>query len=151
MIEITRSPIDIEAVEAAVGDPEHGGSALFLGTTRAESEVREVTAITYDVYEELALAEMHAIARECLQRFDAKVAVVHRVGRVKVGEASVACAASARHRPAAFEACRYLIDELKRRVPIWKQISYISGTTEWLDGRSQAANPTKPFGSTVDD
>lgn len=136
MIALTADPIDIAAVERAVNDPDHGGTALFLGTTRAERDVREVLAITYDVYEELALAEMERIVAECRDRFAARVAVVHRTGRVGVGEASVACAASARHRPAAFEACRYLIDELKIRVPIWKQISYISGRTEWLDGRA---------------
>jgi molybdopterin synthase catalytic subunit len=151
MIEITRLPIDIVAVEASVGDPEHGGLAVFLGTTRAESDAREVAAITYEVYEELAIEEMRVIAAECRERFAANVALVHRIGRVAVGQASVACAASARHRPAAFEACRYLIDELKVRVPIWKQFSYISGETEWLDGRSQPADPPKPFGSTVDD
>jgi molybdopterin synthase catalytic subunit len=151
MIAITPDPIDIAALEAAVGDPAHGGIAVFLGTTRAESDVREVVAITYEVYEELALDELRTIATECRERFAATVAVVHRVGRVSVGEASVGCAASARHRAAAFDACRYLIDELKVRVPIWKQFSYISGPTEWLDGRSRPADPPKPFGSTVND
>ena len=151
MIEITRSPIDIAALEAAVGASEHGGTALFLGTTRAESDVREVVAITYEVYEELALDELRTIASECRETFAATVAIVHRVGRVGVGEASVACAASARHRGAAFDACRYLIDQLKVRVPIWKQFSYMSGPTEWLDGRSQSVDAPKPFGSTVDD
>ena len=118
---------------AAVADPDHGGTAAFVGTTRREGADREVAELYYEAYEELALSEMAAVA-EAAARFGARVAVAHRVGRVAVGEASVAVAASAGHRPAAFAACRYVIDELKRRAPIWKQTVYADGEASWIDG-----------------
>lgn len=141
MIALVDTPIDHGALVAAVADPDHGGTATFLGTTRRESGAREVEALAYQAYEELALAELRAIADEARQRFRADVAVVHRVGRVEVGEPSVAVAASAGHRPAAFAACRYVIDELKRRAPIWKQTLYADGGTSWVDGCAAATDP----------
>lgn len=134
MIALRDTPLDAGAVLATVGDAEHGGSCLFVGTTRREAGEREVAALHYEAYEELALTEMGAIAAEAERAFGARVSVEHRTGTVEVGAPSVVVAASAGHRPAAFAACRFVIDELKARVPIWKQTVYADGATSWIDG-----------------
>jgi molybdopterin synthase catalytic subunit len=134
MIALTPEPLDPAALVAAVADPDHGGTAAFIGTIRREGDPREVVELRYEAYEELAASEMAAIAAEAERRFGARVAVSHRVGPVAVGDASVAVAASAGHRPAAFAACRYVIDELKLRAPIWKQTVYSDGEASWIDG-----------------
>lgn len=139
MVVLTPEPLDLGALVAAVTEPEHGGIATFLGTTRREAELREVVAITYEAYEELARAELGRIVEEGRARFGAALALAHRVGRVDVGQPSVIVAASAPHRAAAFAACRFGIDELKRRVPLWKQMIYADGSEEWVDGRDGPA------------
>jgi molybdopterin synthase catalytic subunit len=139
VIRLQADPLDLTALSAAVAESEHGGIAVFLGTTRREAHLHEVEALDYEAYEELALSEMTAVAREAEARYGARVALAHRVGRVVVGEASVAVAASAAHRDAAFAACRYAIDELKARVPIWKREVHVDGAARWLDGRAAAA------------
>jgi molybdopterin synthase catalytic subunit len=139
MIALTAEPLDLTAVAAAVGDPDHGGTASFVGTTRREGDLREVVELRFEAYEELARAELEAIRDEAETRFRARVAIAHRIGPVAVGEASVAVAASAGHRPAAFAACRYAIDELKVRAPIWKQAVYADGEARWLDGSAAPA------------
>lgn len=135
MTGLSAHPLDPAAVVAAVEDPERGGVASFLGVVRREGAVREVAAIEYEAYEELTVREIRAVADEAAARFGASVAAVHRTGRVAAGEPSVAIACAAAHRPAAFDACRYVIDELKRRAPIWKRIIYADGAAEWMDGR----------------
>ena len=134
MILLSDAPLDPAALVDAVADPEHGGTATFLGTTRREAGAREVEGLRYEAYEELALVELGAIAGEAAARFGARLAVAHRVGWVAVGEPSVAIAASAAHRAEAFAACRYAIDELKRRAPIWKQTVFADGAANWADG-----------------
>jgi molybdopterin synthase catalytic subunit len=134
MILLSDQPLELSALVDAVAHPEHGGIATFLGTTRREAGERGVEALDYEAYEELALAEMTAVAAEAEARFGARVAVAHRVGRVEVGRPSVAVAASAGHRPEAFAACRYVIDELKQRVPIWKRAVFADGGATWIDG-----------------
>ena len=134
MIALRDTPLDPAALLAAVGDPEHGGTALFVGTTRRDAGLREVVELRYEAYVELALGELRAIAAEAEAAYAATVAVEHRTGAVAVGEPSVVVAASAGHRPAAFAACRYVIDELKARAPIWKQTAHADGTATWVDG-----------------
>jgi molybdopterin synthase catalytic subunit len=146
VIRLQAEPLDLTALCAVVGDPEHGGIAAFLGTTRREARLHEVEALDYEAYEELALTEMAAVAREAEARYGARVALAHRVGRVVVGEASVAVAASAPHRAAAFAACRYAIDELKTRVPIWKREVHAGGGARWRDGRAVDPEPAAPAG-----
>ncbi|MGD9570352.1 MAG: molybdenum cofactor biosynthesis protein MoaE [Thermoleophilia bacterium] len=148
MIALSDSPLDIAALLAAVGDDEHGGTALFVGTTRREADSAAVDALVYEAYEELALAEMAAVAAEAEAAWGARVAVAHRVGAVAVGEPSVIVAASAGHRPAAFAACRQVIDELKARVPVWKQSVHPGGDARWIDGRDapRAAPTPDPAG-----
>jgi molybdopterin synthase catalytic subunit len=138
VIALQDTPLDLAAVSAAVADPEHGGAVTFSGTTRREADLHAVEAIEYEAYPELALAEMGRIVEEAEARFGARVALAHRTGRVEVGAPSVIVAASAPHRPAAFAACRYAIDELKARVPIWKRTDHADGRTRWLDGRTGA-------------
>jgi molybdopterin synthase catalytic subunit len=134
VIAVSAEPLDLAPLLAAVAHPEHGGAVTFVGTTRREGAGRAVAALYYEAYEELATIEMEAIAREALEAYGATVALLHRVGRVDAGEPSVMVAASAGHRPAAFAACRYAIDELKARVPVWKQTVYEDGGTDWIDG-----------------
>lgn len=139
MVVLTPDPLDLAALVAAVTLPEHGGIATFLGTTRREAALREVVAISYEAYEELALAEFGRIVEEAQARFGASLALAHRVGRVDVGQPSVIVAASAPHRGEAFAACRYGIDELKAHAPLWKQMIYTDGAEEWVDGRDRPA------------
>jgi molybdopterin synthase catalytic subunit len=130
---LTVAPLEPAVLMSAVADPEHGGLATFLGMTRRESGPRAFAAIEYVAYDNLAATEIGAITREAAARFGARVAIQHRTGVVPVGEASVAIAASAAHRPEAFAACRYAIDELKTRVPIWKRAHFADGTAAWFD------------------
>ena len=140
MTGLTIDALDLSVLIAAVSDPEHGGLATFLGCIRREDAIRPVVAIEYEAYEELTETELAAVAAEARSRFGAHVACMHRSGRVAVGEPSVAVATSAPHRPAAFAACRYVIDELKVRAPIWKRMHYADGATEWVDGRDRVAD-----------
>ncbi len=131
---LTAEPLSLDALTARVSDPEHGATVTFAGTTRREGGAREVVALDYEAYGDMAAAELAAIAAEAAARYASRVAVAHRVGRVAVGEPSVAIAASAGHRPEAFAACRHVIEEIKARVPIWKQAVFADGTAEWQDG-----------------
>lgn len=131
-VHLTHETLSVDALLAQVADARHGGTAVFLGTTRADSGADEVVALEYEAYATLASTEMRAIVAEA-EAYGARVAVAHRLGRVAVGEASVIVAAAAAHRPQAFQACRYTIDELKRRVPIWKRAIRADGSTVWMD------------------
>jgi molybdopterin synthase catalytic subunit len=150
VIALVDTPLDPGSLLAKVADPDHGGTALFVGTTRREAGTREVVELRYEAYEELALSELRAVAAEAERAFSARVAVEHRIGPVAVGEPSVVVAASAGHRPAAFAACRYVIDELKARAPIWKQTVLADGTATWVDGcagRHHGFGHLQPTGS----
>ncbi len=128
MIEIVETPIDIGQVLASVKDPAAGGIDLFIGTTRNNSRGRQVLYLEYETYQTMALKLMYRIADEAEKRWDLKkISVVHRIGRVDIGEASVVIATSAAHRKEAFEACRYAIDALKKDVPIWKKEHFEDG------------------------
>lgn len=134
--------IDPGEVIAAVQAPSHGGIASFVGLVRDHHGGRQVVRLEYSAYEAMAEAEMARIVAEAAERWAAKVAVRHRVGSLEVGEVAVAIAASAPHRGAAFEACRYVIEELKRRVPIWKKEHFADGSVAWVDPTSQAGPVT---------
>ena len=133
MIQLTSEPIDIAALVKNAGHPAAGAVVLFLGTTRELTAGRQTVALDYEAYPEMAerrLAEMETEARrrwpvlECM--------IVHRLGRVPVTEASVAIAVSTPHRADAFAAGQWLIDSLKRDVPIWKREQWADGSTEWV-------------------
>lgn len=118
MIAIQRKAIDLKALVDAVRRDDAGAVVTFLGTVRSEPGV---AALDYEVYEAMALKQMRRLAVEAKKKFGVlEVAVVHRLGRIRVGVASVAIAVSGRHRREAFEACEWLMEELKQVVPIWK-------------------------------
>lgn len=132
MISLTQYPIDLRATITTVVTPESGGIDVFIGTTRNHSDARTVTLLEYEAYEPMALQIMEKIVREAQTKWPIhEVAIVHRLGEVPVGEASVVIAVSGAHRNEAFEACRFLIDTLKREVPIWKREHFADGTNEW--------------------
>jgi MoaE-MoaD fusion protein len=128
----TEGPVNLTAVVVAVVDERAGAIATFLGTVRAQSRGRDVIALEYEAYEEMAEEVMAQIAAEVEERYDlCKVAITHRLGRVEVGETSVAIAVSAPHRQDALAACKDVIDTLKERVPLWKKERYEDGE-EWI-------------------
>jgi molybdopterin synthase catalytic subunit len=132
MVQLTHIRIDVQAVIASVSTAESGGVDVFIGTTRNHSGGRAVLALEYEAYEPMALKVMERVAGEARRRWAVeKIAIVHRTGRVEVGEASVVIAVSSPHRREAFEACRYLIDRLKSEAPIWKREFFADGTVEW--------------------
>jgi molybdopterin synthase catalytic subunit len=134
--DVTDRPIDAAALLVRVAAPGNGAGTLFLGVVRDLHEGKRVVAITYDCFAPLARKELVDIAREAAERWPGvRVAVVHRTGRLEVGEASVAIAVGSPHRAAAYEASRHVIEEVKRRVPVWKQEHHEDGSSDWLDGR----------------
>lgn len=130
---LTREPIDEVAAREAVAAPECGAVTIFAGVVRNHSRGREVRYLEYEAYEPMALKQMQRIAEEAAQRWGARVAMVHRLGRMDVGETSVFIAVATPHREQAFEACRWCIDTLKERVPIWKKEVCPDGTY-WIEG-----------------
>jgi molybdopterin synthase catalytic subunit len=135
MIGLSAQPLDPDALVRAVKTEAHGAVVSFLGTTRATSpdDPRPVAALEYEAYEAMAVAEMETIARETHDRFGPLgIALVHRTGRVALGEPSVAVVVAAPHRGAAFDACRYAIDALKSRVAVWKREIYRDGDAAWI-------------------
>jgi molybdopterin synthase catalytic subunit len=135
MIGLSAQPLDPEALARAVVTPAHGAVVTFLGTTRETSpgDTRPVAALEYEAYEPMAVAEMQTIARETEERYGPLgIALVHRTGRVELGQPSVAVVVAAPHRGAAFDACRFAIDALKSRVAVWKREVYRDGGTAWI-------------------
>jgi len=136
LCKITQSPINAQELADFVADPAAGAIATFVGTTRNTNEGRNVTRLEYECYPGMAEKEMEKIATEVLQRWPVKkIAMIHRLGRVDIGEASVAIAVSSGHRHAAFEACHYAINQLKETVPIWKKELYEGGEL-WIGSQT---------------
>jgi MoaE-MoaD fusion protein len=132
---LTPGPIDLGAVVAEVADERAGAVATFLGTTRIESRGRTVDHLEYEAYEGMAEKVMAEIAEALSARYDlCRVAITHRIGRVGIGETSVAIAVSAPHREHALAACKEAIDTLKVDVPLWKKEVYDTGETWWVRG-----------------
>src|SRR5262245_4223105 len=134
MIAVQATPIDVARVLEAVEGPGEGGVVLFVGRVRDSARGRGVRRLDYEAYPAMAVSEMEALAREAGGHGAGRVALVHRTGRLEVGEIAVAIAVAAPHRAAAFDACRWLIDALKQRVPIWKKEWYDDGS-EWVSDR----------------
>ncbi len=130
---LTDAPIRLEALLREVEAPDCGAVATFLGVVRDHHQGRAVRDLEYTAYGPMAEAEGARIAGEAESRWPVRVAVRHRTGRLAVGDAAVAVAVAGAHRAEAFEACRYVIEELKRRVPIWKRERYADGTEAWVD------------------
>lgn len=130
---IVRHVIDPAALLAEVQHPSNGAQVLFLGTVRDVNDGRAVTGVEYSAFEPMAAREMERIAGEAAARFETgHVVIVHRLGRLGLGEASVAIVVAHARRAQAYDASRYIIEELKRRVPIWKREEYVDGTREWV-------------------
>lgn len=134
LIQLTREPLDRAALIAAVSDPGVGGIVVFEGVVRDNARGKQVRYLEYEVYEEMARQQIHAIIVEAQQRWGVeRVAVAHRFGRLEIGEASVLIVVASPHRGEAFDACRYIIDTLKTTVPIWKKEVATNGE-EWVEG-----------------
>jgi molybdopterin synthase catalytic subunit len=141
---LTSNRIVLDGLLAEVKGPERGGTCVFLGSVRNGPEESGVTEIEYSAYDAMADAEIERIVAEAQQQWPGvRVALRHRVGRVPVGEASIAIVAAAPHRAEAFAACRHVIEEVKRRLPIWKKEYRIDGTAAWVDptGKAVAHGP----------
>lgn len=139
---LTDRPIDVAAVAAAVADPDCGATVLFVGTTREHTEGKRTLRLEYEAYRPMALRAMQDIVDRISQKWpESRSALVHRLGVVGIGEASVAIAVSAPHRDDAFAACRFAIERLKRTVPIWKKEIREDGR-EWKGDWSGSWNPT---------
>jgi molybdopterin synthase catalytic subunit len=131
---LVREPIDTAALVRHVRAPEVGAIVTFDGCVRNHSNNRATLYLEYEAYESMAIAKIREIAAQLHANFPIyRVAIAHRLGRLQIGETSVFIAVSSAHRPAAFEACRFAIDTLKRTVPIWKKEYFADGAV-WADG-----------------
>lgn len=130
---ITTEPIGADSVLPLVAAPENGAAVVFLGIVRNHNEGQAVSGVHYEAYQQMAERVLRDIAAEAAERIaPAHIAAVHRFGELAVGEVSIAIAASTPHRAEAFDACRHVIEEVKKRISIWKQERYVTGETAWL-------------------
>jgi molybdopterin synthase catalytic subunit len=145
LVQLVRAPLDLAALHAT--SPRDGALSLFVGVVRNENGGRPVRYLEYEAYEEMAIPLMRQIAEEAHARWPVtEVRLVHRLGRLEIGEASVAVAVASPHRAEAFAACRFAIDALKARVPIWKKEYYTDGSA-WLEGAGTAEAEDKAPGA----
>ena len=152
-VALVNRALDPGALLREVSAPANGAAILFVGTVRELNEGREVTGIDYSAYVAMAQRELEAIAAEAAARFATPhVVIEHRLGTLAVGDASVAMAVAHPRRGAAYDASRFVIEELKRRVPIWKREHYVDGTREWVDptGRPAPSEAHASRGSEID-
>ena len=142
-IELTDEPIQISAYQEKVADPDVGAHGWFLGVTRrttsrananeGDAKTRVTVSLSYEAHHQMAHKELLTLAEQAITRFGlAKIVIIHRLGEVPVGEASVVVGCSSPHRPATFDALAWVMDTLKRNVPIWKRERYADETTEWI-------------------
>jgi molybdopterin synthase catalytic subunit len=133
-VAIMREKIDTAAELEKIKQPEDGAAVVFEGVVRNHSRGRRTLFLEYEAYEEMARKQMELLAEQALAQFQIRdVALVHRLGRLEIGETSVLIVVASAHRAAAFEACRWLIDALKRTIPIWKKEHFEDGAV-WADG-----------------
>ena len=138
----SRVALDVTALRASLADPACGGYAAFEGWVRDHNEGECVRRLEYEAYETLAVREAERIVAEAVARFVVThAACAHRVGELAVGELAVWVGVSAPHRDEAFRACRYIIDEIKHRLPIWKKEHYLNGDSGWVNCERCAAAP----------
>lgn len=130
---LTRTPIEIGTLIHAVSEPSRGGIATFLGLVRDHQDGRGVLRLEYSAYETMADAESERIVSEAEGRWPVRVALLHRLGELAIGDVAIGVAVAAAHRVQAFEACRFVVEEMKQRVPIWKKEFYADGTMAWVD------------------
>lgn len=156
MIEIIQREIDTSALLAHVQSPLAGAVVLFMGTTREITGERETASLDYECYPEMAEQKLAELEQQAHAKWELiSTAIVHRVGHVAIGEASVVVAVSSAHRVAAFEAGKWLIDTLKESVPIWKKENWKDGTCEWvhpgLEPGVQSSPPSEAGGPATED
>jgi molybdopterin synthase catalytic subunit len=130
---LTERPIDLASLHAAVQAPDRGGVAAFVGLVRDHHQGRPVLRLDYSAYGPMAEAECGRIVAEAEARWPVAVALCHRIGALAIGDTAVAVVVGSAHRDAAFAACRHVIEEVKRRVPVWKREYYADGTVAWVD------------------
>lgn len=133
-VALTRNAIDADTIVAAAKSGEDGAVVVFDGIVRNHSRGRQTLHLDYEAYEEMAMKQMRELGAKARERFDVRrVTIIHRLGRLEVGETSVLIVVASAHRAAAFEACRWLIDTLKQTVPIWKKETFVDGAV-WAPG-----------------
>ena len=138
-------PIDPSAILSRVGADEDGASLLFVGVVRDHADGRPVSGMRYDAYAEMAESVLAEIAAEAAQRLGTdRLVVAHRTGELGIGDVSVAIAASSPHRAESFDATRYVIEEIKRRLPIWKMEQYTDGSAGWVQGAVPPGTGSSP-------
>lgn len=136
-VQVTTEDIKIDEAVNKVTTPDHGAIDIFIGTVRNNHNGKKVTGITYDAHERLAEKIFRDICEEATGLWpDTHYAVIHRKGELPVGGTSILIAVSSAHRAESFEACRYVIEEIKAQAPVWKQEHYTDGKSEWLPGHS---------------
>jgi len=134
---IVDQSLDVTALLSEVAGHHNGAAIAFIGTVREVNDGRAVSGMEYTAYRGMAERELEAVAREAAEQFGTNdIVVVHRLGVLELGEASVAIVVAHPHRGAAYDASRYVIEQLKKRVPIWKLEHYVDGTREWIDPTS---------------
>lgn len=145
MFKITTEVITGETVREAVEGPDAGAVVLFLGTVRDNTDGRPVKCLEYEAYPPMAEKKMAEIAQEVSDKWGiSRVAMVHRVGKLEIGEVSVAVAVASPHRKDGFEACKYAMDRLKQIVPIWKREIWADGEAEWVKPDAVYFDSLKP-------
>lgn len=132
---LTRDPIQTEEILKSIRTASDGAVVLFLGVVRDQNEGRVVEGIEYEAYQEMAVSVLTAIAREAGESADTeRIAVAHRTGELEVGEVSLVIAVGTPHREEAYQASRYIIEEIKKRLPVWKKERFTDGETIWVEG-----------------
>jgi MoaE-MoaD fusion protein len=146
-VRIVREPIVTQAVLAALKRPEDGAAVVFEGVVRDNTRGRRTLYLDYEAYDAMALKQMEGLAVEARERFAVRgISIIHRLGRLEIGETSVLVVVASAHRGAAFEACRWIIDTLKKLVPIWKK-EYFEDGAVWADGEAFPEEIQRPAGA----
>jgi molybdopterin synthase catalytic subunit len=132
-IALTHGPIDHHSFDSYIADPDSGSHAWFLGVTRRTTDDRITEHLFYEAHESMAKSQMNHIAISAASRFNLfAVVIIHRLGKVDIGQSSIAVGCSSAHRIESFEALAWIMDEIKRDVPIWKRETYAGGQQEWV-------------------
>ena len=138
---LSERALDLSDLVRQVQNPERGGIASFLGVVRSEHQGRAVLRLDYSAYHDMAEAECARVVAEAEARWPVRVALQHRIGTLEVGEVAVIVVAAGAHRDEAFAACRHVIEELKRRVPIWKREHFADGQVDWVGAAGPGQEP----------
>lgn len=146
LIRVTEEPLETDEVVAAIGSPEAGALNVFYGVVRNNNKGRGVSHLVYEAYPGMAEKEMRTIAEEAKERFGLlDCAVLHRTGRLEIGEASLIVAVSCAHRRASYDGGLWMVDEIKKRVPVWKKEVWSDGE-EWIEGPEALGMQQAPAG-----